>query len=287
MVPGKAVVLTARRGFAAFLGAGIVLALSGCATAPVAAPATAISPALLDGPQPPPATAVAPSASRQAAEDKALDRIFIDDTQMQQALDPLGTLERGQVPDLAQLRLVYTPALVAQERAANDHIRHRLDTIDRAALDDAHRISFDAFVQVNRGEQAMLAPDAQAMLAALPFNHFSGLPSEFPQLAAAESVQLNTADDFAQRLAVLETLPVLFGNATDRFREGMRSGVVQPRMTVANLEDRIAWFDDVLTEESLQGANADNVKVLQQERARLVSSLAQVRYAESLASDGS
>jgi hypothetical protein len=62
---------------------------------------------------------------------------------------------------------------------------------------------------------------------------------------------------------------------------------IGPRMTVANLEDRIAWFDDVLTEESLQGANADNVKVLQQERARLVSSLAQVRYAESLASDGS
>jgi len=62
---------------------------------------------------------------------------------------------------------------------------------------------------------------------------------------------------------------------------------IGPRMTVANLEDRIAWFDDVLTEESLQGANADHVKVLQQERARLVSSLAQVRYAESLASDGS
>jgi hypothetical protein len=62
---------------------------------------------------------------------------------------------------------------------------------------------------------------------------------------------------------------------------------IVPRMTVANLEDRIAWFDDALTEESLQGANADNVRVLQQERARLVSSLAQVRYAESLASDGS
>lgn len=62
---------------------------------------------------------------------------------------------------------------------------------------------------------------------------------------------------------------------------------IGPRMTVANLEDRIAWFDDVLTEESLQGANADDMKLLRQERARLVSSLAQVRYAESLASDGS
>jgi hypothetical protein len=62
---------------------------------------------------------------------------------------------------------------------------------------------------------------------------------------------------------------------------------VGSRITIANLEDRIAWFDDTLTDGRLQGANADYVKVLQQERARLVSSLAQVRYAEALAADGS
>jgi hypothetical protein len=59
------------------------------------------------------------------------------------------------------------------------------------------------------------------------------------------------------------------------------------RIAVANLEDRIAWFDDALTNQSLQGVNAEQVKVLQQERARLVSSLAQVRYAEALAAGGS
>jgi hypothetical protein len=62
---------------------------------------------------------------------------------------------------------------------------------------------------------------------------------------------------------------------------------VVPRIAVANLEDRIAWFDDTLNEERLDGGNADHVKVLQQERARLVASLAQVRYAESLVADGS
>ncbi len=62
---------------------------------------------------------------------------------------------------------------------------------------------------------------------------------------------------------------------------------VVPRIAVAGLEDRIAWFDDALTEERLHGANADHLKVLQQERARLMASLAQVRYAESLVADGS
>jgi hypothetical protein len=59
------------------------------------------------------------------------------------------------------------------------------------------------------------------------------------------------------------------------------------RLTVTGLEDRIAWFDDALTDQSLQGANPAQLKVLQQERARLVSSLAQVRYAEALVANGS
>ena len=60
-----------------------------------------------------------------------------------------------------------------------------------------------------------------------------------------------------------------------------------PHLAVASLEDRIAWFDDALTDQRLHGASAAQLQVLQQERARLVSSLAQVRYAEALVADGS
>lgn len=60
-----------------------------------------------------------------------------------------------------------------------------------------------------------------------------------------------------------------------------------PRLAVASIEDRIAWFDDALTDERLRGASPAQLNLLQQERARLVSSLAQVRYAETLMADGS
>jgi hypothetical protein len=62
---------------------------------------------------------------------------------------------------------------------------------------------------------------------------------------------------------------------------------VGARIAVTNLEDRIAWFDDVLMNERLRGADAEQVEVLQQERARLVRTLAQVRYAEALVAGGS
>jgi hypothetical protein len=56
------------------------------------------------------------------------------------------------------------------------------------------------------------------------------------------------------------------------------------RMTVMDLEDRIAWVDELLTSERLRGAQP-RVVALQQERARLVNSLAKVRYAETLVSE--
>jgi hypothetical protein len=56
-----------------------------------------------------------------------------------------------------------------------------------------------------------------------------------------------------------------------------------PRLAVANLEDRIAWMDDALTDERFGRVDTTRVEALRQERARLVNSLAQVRYAETLA----
>ena len=58
---------------------------------------------------------------------------------------------------------------------------------------------------------------------------------------------------------------------------------VGTRSAVETLEDHIAQVDDLLTTERAGSAPTERVRVLQQERAQLVSSLVQVRYAETLA----
>jgi hypothetical protein len=60
---------------------------------------------------------------------------------------------------------------------------------------------------------------------------------------------------------------------------------VGTRAAVARLEDRIAQVDDLLTSVRLDGIPPDRLVALQQERFRLVGSLAQVRYAEVVASE--
>ena len=60
---------------------------------------------------------------------------------------------------------------------------------------------------------------------------------------------------------------------------------VGTRAAVTGLEDRLAEVDDLLTAERIDQAQPAHLAALQQERRRLVSSLAQVRYAETLADE--
>lgn len=57
---------------------------------------------------------------------------------------------------------------------------------------------------------------------------------------------------------------------------------VDTHAPVAVLEDRIAWVDDLLSVESVEGGPPARIAALQRERAQLLDSLVQVRYAESL-----
>jgi len=59
---------------------------------------------------------------------------------------------------------------------------------------------------------------------------------------------------------------------------------VGTRAAVAGLEDRIAQVDDLMTSMRIDGTRSDRLAALQRERLRLVGSLAQVRYAEVVAS---
>ncbi len=58
---------------------------------------------------------------------------------------------------------------------------------------------------------------------------------------------------------------------------------VGTRAAVTDLEDRIAEVDDLLTDETVDGGQPARLHLLEQERARLLNSLVEVRYAETLA----
>jgi hypothetical protein len=60
---------------------------------------------------------------------------------------------------------------------------------------------------------------------------------------------------------------------------------VSTRLAVTGLEDRLASLDDVLNSEQLRDAHDPRLSALRRERAQMLSSLEQVRYAEDLAAE--
>jgi len=102
-----------------------------------------------------------------------------------------------------------------------------------------------------------------------------------------QMAQLNEQINAATQAAISAQVAAL-GKAPDS-RRWLAQQPAEPavmrvgsRLAVANLEDRIAWVDDALSDADFGHADAAGVRALRQERARLVGSLAQVRYAETL-----
>jgi hypothetical protein len=113
------------------------------------------------------------------------------------------------------------------------------------------------------------------------WSRFGQVDAELPSVSAVESV--NPLPMFT----VVDPMSAARARVAERWLSNLPAEPaivrVETRFAVANLEDRIAWVDDALTDERLEGVNLAHLAALQQERVRLINSLAQVRYAETLA----
>jgi hypothetical protein len=94
--------------------------------------------------------------------------------------------------------------------------------------------------------------------------------------AAREALEATSGQSAPDRSRVVESWLASLPREPAVVRVGTRAAV-------AGLEDRIAQVDDLLTFGRLDGTQPDRLAALQQERAKLVGSLAQVRYAEFVA----
>jgi hypothetical protein len=99
---------------------------------------------------------------------------------------------------------------------------------------------------------------------------------ESERLSRGEAQML--ADSFDERAVVAERWLASLPNEPVVVRVGTRAAV-------AGLEDRIAQLDDLLSAARVEGTQPAKLAALEQQRVRLVSSLVQVRYAETLASE--
>jgi uncharacterized protein (DUF885 family) len=199
----------------------------------------------------PPEQGPRPVTASAASSDGALKTLFHESDEGNLQRNPLAALYRGDLRYADRLGDFLSDAYLAAERAAAESDLRRLAGIDRAGLTPVDRIAYDVFK--NQSEIALrgLSPDIVAATVVRPIDHFNTLPVFYPDIASGQSVApFATLADYENNLKRHREYAVYLDAAIARFREGMTSGVVQPKLVVRNT---IEQFDAVIAQ-GVQGS---------------------------------
>ena len=140
-----------------------------------------------------------------------------------------------------------------------------------------HRSVLTRVIERNRPAVIAAAAVAAAVVIVLPFARSSH--EHAPAITPPDTAALTQARDWQEQ-------------ARTRAIEGWLADLphdhvivrVGAHAAVTSLQDQIAALDDLMSSERVAGAQPSRLDALERQRAQLVSSLAQVQYAEMLAS---
>lgn len=187
-----------------------------------------------------PALAEAQATAVAQKPDAQLKQLFAESDEASLKRNPINALFRGDLRYADQLGDYITDAYFAAERKAGEDELKRLNAIDRARLNPVDQIAYDVFKWQTETALRALQPDMLALTAVRPIDHFVGFHTFYPDLASGQgAAPFKTLADYENNLKRHRAFIVLIDHAIGRFREGMRSGVVQPRLVVNNVIDQL------------------------------------------------
>ncbi len=184
----------------------------------------------------------APAAQTPASQaDARLLKLFHDSDEASLRRNPINAMYRGDLRYADRLGDYISDAYFAAERAAGESDLKALAGIDKAKLSPVNQIAYDVFKwQTEIGLKA-LTPAMLALTKVRPLDHFYGFQVFYPDLASGEgAAPFKTVADYENNLKRHDDYVRYLDAAIARFREGMKTGVVQPKLIVRNM---IEQFD--------------------------------------------
>jgi uncharacterized protein (DUF885 family) len=170
----------------------------------------------------------------------ALKQLFADSDEATLKRNPINALFRGDLRFADQLGDYVTDAYYDAERKAGVADLARLAKIDRNALSAIDKIAYDVFKAQTLLALRGLAPDILNLTKVRPIDHFSGFQTFYPDFASGQgAAPFATPQDYENNLKRHSQYVVLIDRAISRFREGMKSGIVQPKLVVKNVIDQL------------------------------------------------
>jgi uncharacterized protein (DUF885 family) len=185
----------------------------------------------------PVAAATAAPATDAAAQ---LKKLFSDSDEEGLKRNPISAIFRGDLRYADHLGDFITDAYFAAERKAGLADMAALKRINRAALNPTDKIAYDVFEWQTRIGLRGLQPDMLALTITRPIDHFNGFHTFYPDFASGQgAAPFKTLVDYENNLKRHREYVTIIDRSVGRFREGMKSGVVQPKLVVQNVIDQL------------------------------------------------
>jgi uncharacterized protein (DUF885 family) len=177
--------------------------------------------------QPAAATATAPS------EHDKLFALFEDADARELALNPLNRLFRGDDTNAGRLGDFLTDSSFLAGRTNTQLNLALLAQIDRGKLSETDQLAYDVFKYTQERALAAVTDQIRALTEVRPLNHFFGLHTFYPQFASGTGVApFKTLAHYEDNLSRHDDYIAFIDRAIAKFREGMKSGVLETKLTV-------------------------------------------------------
>jgi len=214
---------------------GVALTLAGCVQMPA-----------------PPPLRDAPPAGLAQDHSRKLAELFAASDEAGLKRNPGRGLSRGDPRYGARIGDFLSDEYYSSERAAAASELKALAEIDRDALTASEKISYDVFRWQRELDLQRLQPDMLALTAVRPIDHFSGLHTWFANLSTGEGVApYKTVQHYENGLTRIDDFVAMLDLSVERMRQGLRTGVVQPRLVVQNVVDQL----DAMLAEGVPGSS--------------------------------
>jgi uncharacterized protein (DUF885 family) len=189
----------------------------------LAAACTASNPGTAPAPAPSPSAPTTQAAGANQQLDQLAEAFF-------EATLPLSPTSATSIGDNRYNHLYtagFDPAIRERYRALRSEYEGRLQAIDRNALDAEHQITYDIFRRSL--EDARMGERFPGHLA--PLNQFFNFTAGFVQMGTGTGLHpFRTVKDYEDFLGRIRGFEQVIDAAIANMREGMRTGIVQPRV---------------------------------------------------------
>jgi uncharacterized protein (DUF885 family) len=195
--------------------------------------------AALTVPAGPQAQTVAQAVQRQSPS-QALAALFAASDEANLERNPIDALYRGDLRFADRLSSFPSAEYYAAERAAAEQELAALARIDRSRLSESERISYDVFKWQRALDLRGLQPDMLALYAVRPIDHFHGIHTNFAELSSGDgAAPFKTVADYDNGLSRIDDFVLVVDRSIARMREGLASGVVQPKLVMDNVVEQL------------------------------------------------